>query len=73
MPIKRWRLNKIYFKNPAPHPQRNTYRLVPLSTPVSSRWTVPLRYAIIKKYRKIIKKLKKEKISKKIYFLLFVC
>jgi hypothetical protein len=36
-------LRKNLTKNPAGHPERNTYRLVPFSTHVRSQRTVPLK------------------------------
>jgi hypothetical protein len=46
MLLNSWGLNKRLKKGPAGHPERNIYRLVPLSTPVNSRRTVPLRSGI---------------------------
>jgi hypothetical protein len=36
-----WGLRKNFNEDPAGHPLGNTYRLIPFSTPVKSRRTVP--------------------------------
>jgi hypothetical protein len=47
MPFLTWGPRKYLNEDPAGHPKRNTYQLIPFSTPVKSRQTVPLRKSTV--------------------------